>query len=211
MLSCRYENFRCPSSDVRIENYFFNYWANSAKIWHTCVNPKVSAAPEVWWCHVMSDAWRWRQVAPRAGKYVFPWVKMFEISHRGHISGFNLFFITWYYELSMAPNAGAYWRQMRMTLAKRVTTGFVHRGQNYTFSRQEDWVSTFLWHLAPKSPFIRQLAPNLKILFPNKKSSETVLIGQNRSFQFFFTNWSNIQLMNMIIGAKRWRPLTPNK
>ena len=37
-----------PSSDVRIENYFFNYWTNSAEIWHTCVNPKVSAAQEVW-------------------------------------------------------------------------------------------------------------------------------------------------------------------
>ena len=50
-----------PSSNVRIENYFFNYWTNSAEIWHTCVNPKVSAAQEVWWCHVSFGAWRGRQ------------------------------------------------------------------------------------------------------------------------------------------------------
>ena len=55
MLSCRYENFRCPSSlvarrssDVRIENYFFNYWTDSAEIWHTCVNLKVSSVTKVW-------------------------------------------------------------------------------------------------------------------------------------------------------------------
>ena len=51
MLLCRYENFRCPSSlgarpssGVRIENYFFNYWTDSAEIWHTCLDPKVSSA-----------------------------------------------------------------------------------------------------------------------------------------------------------------------